>query len=67
MKEDTIDKIAYLTGRDQFRAESCTSPEKKEAYSEIYNDLRGLLELARDNESDRQSRKCNARKSVVED
>lgn len=53
MKEDTIDKIAYLTGRYQFRAESYTSPEKKEAYSEIYNDLRGLLELARDNESDR--------------
>ena len=51
MKEDTIDKIAYLTGRYQFRAESCTSPEKKEAYSEIYNDLRGLLELARDNEN----------------
>lgn len=51
MKEDTIDKIAYLTGRYQFLAESCTSPEKKEAYSEIYNDLRGLLELARNNES----------------
>ena len=52
MKEDTIDKIAYLTGKYQFRAESCTSPEKKEAYSEIYNDLRGLLEWARDNEKE---------------
>lgn len=52
MKEDTIDKIAYLTGRYQNLAESCTSPKKKEAYSEIYNDLRGLLELARDNEKE---------------
>lgn len=62
MKEDTIDKIAYLTGRYQFRAESCTSPEKKEAYSEIYNDLRGLLELARDNKSDRSSKKVQCTK-----
>lgn len=29
MKEDTIDKIAYLTGRYQNLAESCTSPKKK--------------------------------------
>ena len=52
MKEDTIDKIAYLTGRYQNLAESCTSPKKKEAYSEIYNDLRGLLELARNNKAE---------------
>lgn len=62
MKEDTIDKIAYLTGRYQNLAESCTSPKKKEAYSEIYNDLRGLLELARDNESDRSSKKVQCTK-----
>lgn len=51
-KEDTIDKIARLTGKYQFLAESCTSPNKKKAYSEVYDDLRELLELARNNEAE---------------
>lgn len=52
MKENTIDKIAYLTGKYQsrFLAESCTA--KKKAYSEVYDDLRGLLEFARNNEAE---------------
>lgn len=52
MKEATIDKIAQLTGKYQSLAEFCTSPKKKKAYSEIYNDLRELLELARNNEAE---------------
>lgn len=51
MKENTIDKIAYLTGKYEFLAESCTAPDKKKAYSEVYDDLRGLLEFARNNEA----------------
>lgn len=52
MKENTIDKIAYLTGKYQFLAESCTAPDKKKAYSEVYDDLQALLELARDNDQE---------------
>lgn len=52
MKDDTISRIAYLSGKYQFRADSCTSTKKKKAYSEICNDLLDLLELARANEAE---------------
>lgn len=52
MKCDTISRIAYLSGKYQFLADSCTSTKKKKAYSEICNDLLDLLELARANEAE---------------
>lgn len=50
MKEDAISRVAYLTGKYQFLADSCTSKKEKKAYSEICVDLSNLLKLVRESE-----------------
>lgn len=48
MKDTVTDRIAQMKGKYQFRAESCTSPTKRKAYEEAYNDLSALLEFAQE-------------------